>query len=103
MDLGSEQPEKQISKKLKARGKGDECRGVFMGQYLDSLIGCVQVVSLLAFRFQRGLELLSALQKFTRVLWGTDASAGCPKKEGSNLPSSDALSYVYMSVPINYL
>lgn len=55
MDLGSE-PEKQISKKLKARGKGDECRGVVMGQYLDSHTSDVQVIFSLAFRFQRNFE-----------------------------------------------
>lgn len=52
MDLGSEQPEKQISKKLKARGKADECRGVVLGQYLDFHISDVQVIFSLAFRFQ---------------------------------------------------
>lgn len=62
MDLGSEQPEKQISKKLKARGKGDECRGVVVNQYLDSHINDVQAIFSLAFRFQRNLKTeLSAL------------------------------------------
>lgn len=82
-----------------------------MGQRPDSHISDIQVIFSLAFRFQRNLKTeLSALQ-ICRILpggcEGTHASAGCPKKErvGSNFPSSDALSrlYVYMSVPINYL
>lgn len=79
MDLGSE-PEKQISKKLKARGKGDECRGVVMGQYLDSHISYVQVIFSLAFRFQRNFEngtlCIAGLQKFTGVLWGDARERG---------------------------
>lgn len=89
MDLGSEQPEKKISKKLKARRKGDECRGVFMGQYLDSHISDVRAIFSLAFRFQRNLKTeLSALQvcgSLPGCCGGTHASAGCPKKEGEQL------------------
>lgn len=83
MDLGSEQPEKQLSKKLKARGKGDECRGVVMDQYFDSHVSDVQVIFSLAFHFQRNLKTeLSALQNFTGVLWGDARERGVSQKGG---------------------
>lgn len=83
-DLGSEQLEKQTSKKLKARGKGDGCRGVVLDQYFDSHISDIQIMVLAGFSLRGKLEIRTVYiaQVFTGVLWGMHASAGCPKKGG---------------------
>lgn len=97
MDLGSEQPEKKTSKKLKARGKGDECVELFWTNV--SILTSVTYKSWfsLAFRVQRSSKSeLSALQicrNLPGCCGGTHESAGCPKKRGgNNFPSSATLS-----------
>lgn len=87
-DLGSEQLEKQTSKKLKARGKGDGCRGVVWDQYFDSHISDIQIMVLAGFSLPGKLEIRTVYiaQVFTGVLWGMHASAGCPKRGGGQLP-----------------
>lgn len=107
MDLGSEQAEKQSSKKLKARGKGDECRGVVLDQCFDSHISDLQVMVLARFSLPEKLEIgtlcIADLQKLTRVLLGT-RERGVPRKGGQLSIISCPFRYcIYMSVPITYL
>lgn len=109
MGLGSEQSEKQTSKKLEARGKEGECRGVVMDQCLDSRIIDVQVVVLAGFslpkKFAIGTLCIVDLQRFTGVLWWDARERGVSQIGGATFHHQMPfpILYVYIYVPITCL
>ena len=75
----------KLAKKLKARGKGDECRGVVLDQCSDSHISDLQVMVLARFSLPEKLKIgtlcTADLQKFARVLLGRRTRArGAPQR-----------------------
>ena len=93
----------KLAKKLKARGKGDECRGVVLDQCFDSHISDLKVMVLARFSLPEKLEIgtlcIADLQKLTRVWLGRRTRArGAPPTKGGNFPSSVARPF-----PILYL